>query len=291
MIRYGVAGWSYDDWVGPVYPRRKPKSFHPLPYLAAFIDLMELNSSFYALPRPDYAERWVKLLEPFPDFRFTAKLHQGFTHGGLEDVRADAAEAFRIGVAPLQEAGRLLALLVQFPVTFRTGAGAWERLERIRALFELETLVLELRHRSWFEDEAQARLAALRFGQTHIDLPAARDHPPAEHDSLAGPGYLRLHGRNAEAWFDAKAGRDARYDYRYDRREVRALADRLRGIEKRSEKALLVANNHFGGQALAATLEIKSEIEREPPLAPAELVEAYPDLRGRVRVRGQQSLF
>ena len=111
MIQYGVAGWSYDDWVGPVYPRRKPKGFHPLSYLAQFIDLMELNSSFYALPRPDHAARWVELLEPFPDFRLTAKLHQGFTHGGLEDVRADAAAAFRLGLSPLVEAGRLLALL------------------------------------------------------------------------------------------------------------------------------------------------------------------------------------
>jgi uncharacterized protein YecE (DUF72 family) len=291
LIHYGVAGWSYDDWVGPVYPRRKPKGFHPLPYLAQFIDLMELNSSFYALPRPDYAARWVELLEPHPGFRFTAKLHQGFTHGGLEDLRADAAAAFRLGLSPLEEAGRLLALLVQFPVTFREGAQGWERLERIRALFDVETLVLELRHRSWFEAEAQTRLRDLRYGVAHLDLPAARDHPPGAHGSLSGPGYLRLHGRNAKAWFDAKAGRDARYDYRYGRDEVRALAARLRGVEQGSEKALLVANNHFGGQALAVALEIKAEIQGGAPLAPAALLEAYPDLRGRVRTVGQQSFF
>ncbi|MDJ0523365.1 MAG: DUF72 domain-containing protein [Planctomycetota bacterium] len=291
MILYGVAGWSYDDWAGRVYPKPRPAGFHPLPYLAAFIDLMELNSSFYALPRPDHAARWVELLEPFPEFRFTAKLHQGFTHGALDDVRADAAEAFRVGVAPLAEAGRLLALLVQFPVTFRAGAEAWTRLERIRDLFAEETLVLELRHRSWFEAERLERLRRLRYGLAQLDLPAARDHPPEEHGGLVGPGYLRLHGRNRAAWFDARAGRDDRYDYRYGQSEVRTLADRLRGIDKRSEKALLVANNHFGGQALAVALEIKAEIEDRPPLAPAPLVEAFPDLRERVRTPGQQTLF
>lgn len=291
MILYGVAGWSYDDWNGPVYPRSKPKGWHPLAYLAQFLDLMELNSSFYALPRPDYAQRWVELLDPFPDFRFTAKLHQGFTHGGLEDVRRDAAEAFRLGLAPLRDAGRLLALLVQFPVTFREGAHGWERLQRIRELFADETLVLELRHRSWFEAPAMERLSGLRYGVAHIDLPAARDHPPAEHPSLEGPGYLRLHGRNATTWFDRNAGRDDRYDYRYDEKEVRALADTLRLVEKRSEKALLVANNHFGGQAVAAALEIKGVVEGKLPLAPAPLLDAFPDLKRRVRTVGQQSLF
>ena len=287
MILYGVAGWSYDDWVGPVYPRRKPHGFHPLPYLAQFIDLMELNSSFYALPRPGHAERWAEMIEPFPAFRFTAKLHQGFTHGPLEDVRRDAAEAFRLGLAPLAEAGRLLGLLV----TFRAGADAWERLARIRDFFAQETLVLEVRHKGWFEPASLERLTTLGYGLAHIDLPAARDHPPEEHPSLAGPGYLRLHGRNRTAWFDPKAGRDARYDYRYRKDEVRALAERLRGLELRSEKALLVANNHVGGQAVAAALEIKAEVEGAPPLAPAPLVEAFPDLRARVRSTGQQSLF
>jgi len=291
LILYGVAGWSYDDWVGPVYPRRKPRGFHPLPYLARYLDLMELNSSFYALPRPDHAQRWVDLLAPFPAFRFTAKLHQGFTHGGLEDVRREAAEAFRLGLAPLSAADRLLAVLVQFPVTFREGAEGWERLERIRDLFAEDTLVLEVRHKTWFTKGALDRLASLDFGLAHIDLPAARDHPPVGHPSLGGPGYLRLHGRNAKAWFDARAGRDARYDHRYGMDEVRALAGTLRSLEQRSEKALLVANNHFGGQAVAAALEIKAEIEGTPPLAPTPLVEAFPDLRGRVRTLGQQDLW
>ncbi len=295
MILYGVAGWSYDDWHGPVYPRRKPPAFHPLRYLAQFLDLMEINSTFYALPRPDYAERWVKLVDDVPDFRFTAKLHQSFTHGPLEDVRADAAEAFRLGVSPLAEAGRLLGLLVQFPVTFRENAAGWERVERIRALFPSEHLVLELRHRGWFERSAQERLATLGYGLAHIDLPAARDHPPADHGSLQGPAYLRLHGRNRSTWFDRKAGRDARYDYRYAKDEISDLTRKLRTLEKRSEKALLVTNNHFGGQAVAAALEIKAGVAAatggEPPLAPGPLVEAFPDLRSLVRVHGQQTFF
>ncbi|MDA1193860.1 MAG: DUF72 domain-containing protein [Planctomycetota bacterium] len=294
MIHYGIAGWSYADWAGRVYPRPKPRDFHPLPYLARFLDLIEINSSFYALPRPDHAARWAQLVAPHPEVRFTAKLHQGFTHGALADLRPEAAEAFRLGLAPLAEAGRLLALLVQFPVTFAAGSESWERLERIRALFPGDTLVLELRHRTWFSAQPFQRLERLGYGLAHLDLPAARDHPPADHPSLGPLAYLRLHGRNAEAWFDARAGRDQRYDYRYAPPEIDALAERLRGLAARSEKTLLVANNHFGGQAVACALELKSALTGAKVPAPACLVEAFPDLRACTTPEGgpeQLALF
>lgn len=291
MLLFGVAGWSYDDWNGTVYPRRKPRDFHALAYLARYLDLMELNSSFYALPRPDHAENWARLIEPFPDFRFTAKLHGAFTHGPPAEMNVGMARAFSLGLSPLREAGRLMALLVQFPVFFRRNGGGWARLERIREYFPEERLVLELRHRSWFEPESLARLASLDLGLAHIDLPAARDHPPAEHSSLGNLGYLRLHGRNRTSWFDARAGRDDRYDYRYDRKEVESLADRLKQIGKGTERSLLVANNHFGGQAVANALELKGLFTGEKPRAPEPLLEAFPDLRPYVRPEGQMSLF
>jgi len=295
VILYGVAGWSYADWRGPVYPRRASRAFHALTFLARFIDLMEINSTFYALPQARHANAWVTAVEATPAFRFTAKLHRSFTHGPAADFGAGAAATFRAGIAPLKEAGRLLGLLVQFPVTFHEDEEGWARLERIRALFPDETLVLELRHRRWFEARAFERLADLGYGVAHLDLPAARDHPPSDHGSLAGPAYLRLHGRNAGAWFDAAAGRDERYDYRYGPDEIRVLSARLQTLAGRSEKALLVANNHFGGQALAAALEIKGRLAKaqgdEPPLAPAALLDAFPDLQGRLRPTGQMGLF
>lgn len=286
MILYGLAGWSYADWDGRVYPRPKPTGFHPLPYLARFVDLMELNSSFYALPNPAHAARWAALLGPHPDFRFTAKLHQSFTHGPLHEIVPEAAEAFQLGLQPLEDAGRLLAVLVQFPASFHATDEAWRRLERIRALFPDWLLVLELRHRSWFEPATYGRLEAMRYGLAHLDLPASHDHPPEDHPSLGPLAYLRLHGRNAGAWFDPAAGRDDRYDHRYDEAEIEALARRLEHIAARSEKALLVANNHYGGQALAAAIEIKAAVTGRTQVAPETLVDAYPDLRRIARGEG-----
>ena len=291
MVLVGVAGWSYADWNGRVYPTRKPRNFHPLAYLAQYLDLMELNSSFYALPRPDNAANWLRLIEPFPEFRFTAKLHGAFTHGPLDGFDPGLAKAFSVGLSPLRDAGRLLALLVQFPVFFRNEPDAWERLQRIRDLFPDDRLVLELRHRTWFEPPALERLADLGVGLAHIDLPAARDHPPEEHPSLGELGYLRLHGRNRRTWFDAQAGRDDRYDYRYDRGEVETLVARMQHIGQGTERSLLVTNNHFGGQAVANALELKGLLTGTKPRAPESLVNAFPDLKPYVRPEGQMSLF
>ena len=127
MIRVGTAGWSYPDWDGAVYPRHKPTGFHPLPFLARYFDCIEVNSSFYAMPRAEHTERWVRLVADRPDFRFSVKLLQDFTHGptpgkdtGDWDRKADA---FRRAIEPIRRARRLGAILVQTVVSGVTQLG------------------------------------------------------------------------------------------------------------------------------------------------------------------------
>ena len=167
----------------------------------------------------------------------------------------------------------------------------WERLARIRGQLPDPRLMLELRHRSWFTPQSITRLAGLDVGLVHIDLPAARSHPPREHASLAPLGYLRLHGRNRQTWFDSQAGRNARYDYRYDRSELDGIVARMGEIAAKTEASVLVTNNHFEGQAVANALELKSLLTGQPPLAPEPLLNAFPDLRDLTRPEGQLSLF
>ena len=285
MIRIGTAGWSYADWEGVVYPRKKPRGFHALPYLARFVDCVEINSSFYATPRADYAERWAELVEDRPHFRFTAKLQDLFTHRRLEPTqRAMEAERFRAGLQPLRSAGKLAALLVQFPFSFRRTSAAEERLAWIADTFAGDQpLVLEVRHRSWFEPESLERLARLSYSLATIDLPAHKDHPPAEVEPGGPIGYLRIHGRNSAAWFEPKAGRDDRYDYLYSEDEVRALAQSARRLATGTDETYVITNNHFAGKAVANALELRYELEGEAPPAPPELVQKYPRLKGKTR--------
>src|SRR5262249_13327834 len=111
-VRVGPAGWAYADWEGVVYPRPRPRHFHEAEYLAHFFDTIEINTSFYQPIRAAMAKSWVNRVESNPDFRFTAKLWRRFTHE--RGATHEEEKTFKAGLAPLIEANRLGALLVQF---------------------------------------------------------------------------------------------------------------------------------------------------------------------------------
>jgi uncharacterized protein YecE (DUF72 family) len=94
-IFVGVAGWSYPDWGGIVYPAHRSREFDEASYLADYFDTIEINTSFYQPPRPAVAERWVERLAAHPRFLFTAKLWQKFTHE-TGATGADAVNALQL---------------------------------------------------------------------------------------------------------------------------------------------------------------------------------------------------
>lgn len=281
MIRVGPAGWSYRDWEGVVYPRPRPKGFHPLGFLAQFFGCLEINSTFYAPARAEHAELWVREVEGHPAFRFTAKLNRDFTHrerGLSVGALRGEAQRFLDGLEPLRRAGKLAALLVQFPVSFHEGEAGMRRLRGIRALFGELPLVLEVRHRSWFSPAAVVSIGELGYSLAHIDLPGARDHPPDWHAPTGSIGYLRLHGRNAATWFARDAGRDQKYDYLYGSSEVAQLASKAARIAGEHAETYVVTNNHFSGKAVVNGLELLAGLRGSRVAAPAGLVRAYPEL-------------
>lgn len=297
MIRVGPAGWSYPDWEGRVYPAHKPHGFHALAYLAHTFDTIEINSSFYALPRAEHAERWAALVADRPAFRFYAKLNRDFTHlpepgSQEEDAPWEAkAQAFRAGLAPLARAKKLAGLLVQFPVTFLHGKSEVRRLGRLRALFPDQPLVLEVRHQSWFERPAIDQVRGLSYSLAYVDLPEAWNHPPPWHEPTGPVGYLRLHGRNSREWFRGDAERDDKYDYLYSGRELDELAHKAKRVASLHDETAVITNNHFSGQAVANAIDLMFLLQGKPVAAPSEIVESFPHLRERCRIEGQQPLF
>ena len=262
-IRVGPAGWSYPDWEGQVYPTPKPRGFDPLAYLAQYFDAVEINSTFYRIPDAKVTERWVARVAAHPDFRFTAKLWQGFTHDGT--ASAQDAAAFRQAMAPLQEAGRLGAVLVQFPYRFHHTPKNRASVERLADAFREYPLVLEIRHRSWDRPEVFAWLQDLGIGLTQVVTSTV--------------AYLRLHGRNAAMWFAEEANAAARYDYRYPAEELRELVDAAEILSQRARETYLITNNHFRGQAALNALELRSQLRRSPIPVPPPMLTAYPELR------------
>lgn len=291
MIHVGVAGWAYRDWEGVVYPSPRPGGFDPLAYLAGFVDCIEVNSTFYRIPPPAYAERWVRTVEPFERFRFTAKLWEGFTHEAAARWTEDDVRAFHDAVEPLRAAGRLGAVVVQFPWFFdRTSANA-ERVRQIAAAFGDLPLVLEVRHESWVSPEALEEITALALNLCNIDLPIARGSIRPSARATGSVGYVRLHGRNYRAWFSKTAGRDEKYDYLYTEEEEGEWVERARRLAGRTQETYVIANNHFRGQALANALSIRSRLRGEPVRVPPPLLDAYPRLKGVAEGGGTGKLF
>src|SRR6516225_7728355 len=116
-IRVGVAGWAYPDWAGYVYPTRRPRGFHEVTFLAQFFDTIEINTSFYAPIRPEHAAHWIERVAANPRFFFTAKLWQRFTHDAKPSAppSLEDEKLVRAGFDVLRDAGRLGAVLLQFP--------------------------------------------------------------------------------------------------------------------------------------------------------------------------------
>jgi uncharacterized protein YecE (DUF72 family) len=140
-----------------VYPKPKPRGFDPVAYLASHFDAIEINSSFYGPPRPTAAKAWFEHVGGNPRFRFTAKLYKAFTHDRKASQQDESD--FKRGIAPLVEAGRLGALLVQFPWSFRNEPENRIYLRRLRDRFADYPLVVEVRHRSWIEPDVLDELA------------------------------------------------------------------------------------------------------------------------------------
>jgi uncharacterized protein YecE (DUF72 family) len=277
MIRVGTAGWKYKDWDGIVYPKPKPRSFDELAYIARFFDAVEINSSYYGPPRSAAARKWLESVHENSSFEFTAKLFHSFTHERKPGPNDE--KEFKEGIEPLVQAGRLGALLLQFPWSFRNSSENREYLAGLHRRFREYPLVLEVRHASWTEPEILDMLAELDIGLCNIDQPQFKRSVKPAAEATSGIAYVRLHGRNYKTWFAEKANVRERYDYLYSAGELEPWVDRISELSRRAKKTYAVTNNHNLGKAATNALEIASLLRGEPVPAPASLVEHYPELK------------
>ena len=275
LLSIGVAGWSYPDWEGVVYSRGVKDH---LRFIAGFVDMVEINRTFYRPPVAKECATWAKQVADLAEFFFSAKIHQEVTHEGKVDPAM--AAAFREGLAPLVEAGRLRHLLAQFRYDFQDIPAARDHLSRIGDAFGGSgTLVLELRHRSWQAPVALEWLAGLNVTVANLDYPAG----PASFDlpvcTVGRHAYFRLHGRNREAWYSKDAGRDETYNYLYGPEELEGIRERMKRIRAASASLTVVTNNHYQGRELVNALQLKAKEKGGRVPVPPALLARYPVLK------------
>jgi uncharacterized protein YecE (DUF72 family) len=228
-ILLGTSGWDYPEWVGRVYPQGGVRD--RLAFYARRFRIVEINTSFYRTPRPSLTAAWARRT---PDrFRFTAKFPRTITHDRhLAGAGAELAE-FLEAMAPLREAGKLSAALLQLPPSLAFDPAA------TRAFYESLPadlpVAVEFRERSWLADESWDLLREFRFAAVVVDEPLL----PIRLDVTAPFAYVRWHGHGRRIW----------YDYRYGADELAAWVPRIRELAERAPTVLGFFNNHFRGDA------------------------------------------
>ncbi|MHC4930698.1 MAG: DUF72 domain-containing protein [Planctomycetota bacterium] len=274
MIRVGTAGFSYKDWEGIVYPEDKPAGFDPLAFLAGFFPCVEMNVTFYRVPSAKSVEKWVRTVEGHEDFRFTFKLYRGLTH----DSEDEALEPYLDALRPCREAGRLGAILLQFPFFFRNTQPNRSRLATLAAGLEGWPCAVEIRDRSWLTDPALDFLQRLQLSLCNIDICQTSDSVPPGAWTTGPIGYVRLHGRNREAWFDKRAPVEQKYNYLYGEEELTEWARLVREIATRADSTYVIANNHFQGKAVANAFQLARLLAGLTTAPPDHLIRTFPEL-------------
>jgi uncharacterized protein YecE (DUF72 family) len=277
-ILVGPAGWSYSDWEGIVYPTIKPRGFHKAAYLAQFFDSIEINTSFYNPLRVEIAQTWVEKVRHNPSFKFTAKLWKRFTHERSANLHDEAV--FKKGLEPLVASGRLGALLLQFPWSFKNTRENHEYLSGLFVQFMEYPLVVEVRHASWNQPPVFEWLRGQGVGFCNIDQPViGKSLEPSQHLTMP-VGYVRLHGRNYEHWFTSQNHPEERYNYLYTMEELEPWAARIANIARSADTIFVITNNHFQGKAVANALQLISILRGQPVRAPEHLCQRYPEMIG-----------
>ena len=250
MILIGTSGFDYVDWRGYFYPDKLPRKSW-LAYYSNHFNALELNFSYYKMPIPGQLYSMVERSDG--KVGFALKAHRLMTH----DRTATSSDysSFQSGVQELRDAKKLLAVLAQFPHSFRQ---CEENRSYIKQLVDRlgPPLVVELRRSEWAVDPIREWLGRIGVGLCCVDEPRIEGLMPPDAVVAASPAYVRFHGRNAAKWYTHDAPAE-RYDYRYGVQELKEWSKKIKSLENKAGKVLVFFNNHFQAKAVegAKTME------------------------------------
>lgn len=247
-VRIGTSGYSFEDWRGPFYPEKIEKG-KMLDYYVKHFPTVEINSTYYRIP---HAAVMARITEKAPEtFDFMVKAPQSFTHK-RSDLDSDI-KAYAECLTPMAESGKLSGVLAQFPYSFRFSSEALDYVARCRDWVAPHPLFVEFRHRSWVNRGMYDRLRAERIGYVCVDEPELPNLLAPDAFATTDIGYIRLHGRNAEKWWN---GGPLRYDYLYSAEQLEEWKQKIRKLVKRVDRLYVYFNNCHRGQAVSNAAQI-----------------------------------
>jgi uncharacterized protein YecE (DUF72 family) len=243
----GTSGYSYAEWTDAgFYPHGTPPA-GMLPVYARSFSIVELNYTWYQMPKPQALERMAS--QAPPDFRFTAKLTRSLTHEVEPAQWRGEVSRYRDGISVLIQSGQLVAVLAQFPPNFDRVLKNRRFLAELLDELDGIPLAVEFRHRSWANERVFAELEHRKITMVTVDTPSLPGLFPSL-DVVTNPElfYIRFHGRNERGW--RSGSMQKQFDYYYTDDQLFDLANGP--VAKMASQAgcgVMFFNNHVRGQA------------------------------------------
>ena len=258
------------------------KADERLRYYSERFPLVENDASYYAIPAPEQAKLWVERTPD--DFTMNFKAFGTITTHPTDpkrlpkeiraslpkeaaakrrvypkdlpkDVQEEIYRRFWIGLEPLRKAGKLGAILLQYPDWFPIGSKNKDEIIRARELLPDDTLAVEFRNRTWMEERNQKEtLAFLRDnGLAYVSVDEPQGFPssiPPVAEVTAPLAIVRFHGRNAENWKKPGLTAAERFDYLYSKRELAGWMPKIEKLTEEADEVHLLMNNCYGDKAV-----------------------------------------
>jgi len=302
-VRVGISSWADPALIESrgFYPKKSMSAEARLRFYASVFDVVEVNSSYYAIPDVLNVRRWAERTPPGFVFHVKAWALMTGHHPRAQSLPADVArllsprarrthrgeieagefppealdEAFRLfraALAPLAESGKLGYVLFQLAPWVRYDDARLEYLASLPSRLPGWTVAVEFRHRSWLPDHAHEALGTLRrAGAAHVvvDAPVVAGAVPRVAEVTAPVAVFRLHGRNAEGWMRQLRGEEPavreKYDYLYSEPELRELMPEIDEAAGEAEQVYVSFNNNNRDYPVRNALMMKQLLGQPVP--------------------------
>ncbi len=290
-VLFGTASWTDKTLTahGVFYPAGVTSAEARLRYYASKFPLVEVDSTYYALPARRMAELWVERTPS--DFVFDVKAFSLMTGHAAEldrlpreiqdelpkslvdtkrayprdlprEVRQHVWSWFTDAMEPLQESGKLGAVFLQYPPWLQPSEHAEPMLRRARERLGDLPVAIEFRHRAWLDAAWRPRimrlLHELRMSYVIVDEPQGLSSsvPPDVEIPNKRLAVLRMHGHNKDTWEKRGATVHERFRYLYDRKELAPWVSKIAEITEGSDQVHVVFNNCYGNYGTTNALEM-----------------------------------